>query len=187
MTASDERVGDHAYFTKLYALRDSVDTMKTFYEYLKTLPNVPLVLERPVKTDFQNQITAASKKPLQLWLEEYVGLEYASLVQLKKRIENGSNEELPEGDHLVTLTIKDMLDKYERFCIDNKFKFMNENAVKIGVSLFHLKRSMKIAEDCIVKKETKTCNKQVFNITKLVDALRIAEKEDDDEEAEDAK
>ena len=122
MTASDEKVGDHAYFTKLYALRDSVDAMKTFYEYLKNLPNVPLVLERPVKTDFQNQITAASKKPLQLWLEEYVGLEYASLVQLKKRIENGSNEKLPEGNHLVTLTIKDMLDKYERFCIDNKFK-----------------------------------------------------------------
>ena len=184
MTASDEKVGDHAYFTKLYALRDSVDAMKTFYEYLKNLPNVPLVLERPVKTDFQNQITAASKKPLQLWLEEFVGLEYASLVQLKKRIENGSKEKLPEGDHLVTLTIRDILDKYERFCIDNKFKFMNENAIKIGVSLFHLKRSMKIAEDCIETKHTKTGKKQVFNITKLVDALGIANLEEDDEEVE---
>jgi len=184
MTASDEKVGDHVYFTKLYALRDSVDAMKTFYEYLKKLPNVPLVLERPVKTDFQNQITAASKKPLQLWLEEFVGLEYASRVQLEKRIENGSKEILPEGEHLVTLTTTDLLDKYERFCIDNKFKFMNENAVKIGVSLFHLKRSMKIPDECIVKKETKTCKKQVFNITKLVVALGIANLEDDEEEVE---
>jgi hypothetical protein len=160
--------------------------MKTFYEYLKNLPNVPLVLERPVKTDFQNQITAASKKPLQLWIEEFVGLEYASLVQLEKRIENGSNEKLPEGDYLVTLTTTDILDKYERFCIDNKFKFMNENAVKIGVSLFHLKRSIKIPDDCIVKKETKTCKKQVFNITKLVVALGIADLDDDEEGEEDA-
>jgi hypothetical protein len=182
MTASDEKVGDHVYFTKLYALRDSVDAMKTFYEYLKKLPNVPLVLERPMKTDFQNEITAASKKPLQLWMQEFVGLEYSCLVQLQKRIENGSKETLPDGDYKVTLTIKEILDKYERFCIDNKFKFMNENAVKIGVSLFHLKRSMKIPEDCIVKKETKTCSKQVFNITKLVAALGIADLEDDDEE-----
>ena len=187
MTASNEKVGDQAYFDKCYAIRKNVDAMKTFYEYLKNLPNVPLVLERPVKTDFQNQITAASKSPLQLWLEEFVGLEYASLVQLKKRIENGSNEKLPEGDHLVKMSVKDILDNYERFCVDNKFKFMNENAIKIGVSLYLLKGSMKIAEDCIENKHTKTGKKQIFNITKLVDALGIANLEDDDEqEVEDA-
>jgi hypothetical protein len=101
---------------------------------------------------------------------------------LKKRIENGSKEKLPEGDYLVKLTIKEMLDKYERFCIDNKFKYMNEDAVKIGVSLYHLKRSMKIPEDCIENKHTKTGNKQVYNITKLVVALGIADLEDDEEE-----
>jgi hypothetical protein len=184
ITASDEKVGDSVYFTKLYALRDNVNTMKTFYEYLKGLPDVPLVLERPIKTDFQNAITAASKKPLQLWLEEFVGLEFCNLVQLKKRIENGSKEKAPEGDYLVTLSTTDLLNKYTEFCTLNKFKFMNEDAVKIGVSLFHLKRTMKLSGDCIVNKHTKKCEKKIFNITKLADALGTADLDDDDEEEE---
>lgn len=184
LTASDEKVGESTYFAELYALRDSIDSMKTFYEYLKTLPNIPLVLEKPIKSNFQNEITALTKMPLQLWLEEFVGLEYINLEQKAKRIEKGNsmNEVLQEGDFKVTLRISEILQKYSEFCTKNKFNYMNENAVKIGVSLFHLKRDMKLDEDTIESKHTKTGNKQTFNVTKLADALGIAELDDDDED-----
>jgi len=161
--SSDEKIGDFEYFTKLRSYIDNVDSIKTFYEYLKTLPEVPEIYQLPEKTEYQLQLTSISEKPIIRWLKEMTKIAIVDREEMVARIANGNpaNEEIPEGDHVNELSSNEAHSMYNDFCKSNNMKH-GGSVAQFGVSLFTLGY-----KDAIETKKTKTCNKKVFNISKL--------------------
>jgi len=160
---SDEKVGDDDYFAKLRTYTYACDTAKTFYEYLKHLPDVPAEFQKPIKTEYQKVLTAAGEKPIIRWLKEITKMAISDREEMIARIANGNpaNEEIPEGDHIVVLSSNEAHSMYNDFCKANNMKH-GGSVAQFGVSLFTLGY-----KDAIETKKTKTCNKKAFNISKL--------------------
>lgn len=163
--SSDELIGNLDYFAKLRTYIDNINSIKTFYEYLKMLPDVPEIYQLPVKTAYQLQITCISEKPIIRWLKEMVRLAIADREEMFERIANGNpaNEEIPEGDHIVELSSNEAHSMYNDFCKANNMKH-GGSVLQFGVSLFTLGY-----KDAIDSKKTKTHNKKIFNISKLAE------------------
>lgn len=161
--ASDELIGNLDYFAKLRTHIDNINAVRTFYEYLKTLPDVPVIYQLPQKTQYQLQLTCISEKPIIRWLKEIVKMAIADREEMFQRIANGNpaSEEIPEGDHILELSSNEAHSMYNDFCKANNMKH-GGSVVQFGVSLFTLGYN-----DALETKKTKTCNKKVFNISKL--------------------
>jgi len=162
--SSDELIGNLDYFAKLRTHIDNINAVRTFYEYLKTLPDVPVIYQLPQKTEYQLQITCISEKPIIRWLKEFVKIAVADREEMFQRIANGNpaNEEIPEGDHVIELSSNEAHSMYNDFCKANNMKH-GGSVAQFGVSLFTLGY-----KDALETKKTKTCNKKVFNISKLI-------------------
>lgn len=161
--SSDEKIGDIAYFTQLYALMDRKDTLKTFYEYLKNLPDVPAEYKLPEKTDYQKQLTQLTEKPVVRWLKDLVREALSHREDMRARIADGNpmNEEIPEGDHIHEYPVSDLHASYVEFATTNKLEY-GVSVAKFGVMLYTAG-----FERMMETKKTKTCNKKVINFTML--------------------
>ena len=161
--SSDEKIGDIAYFTRLYALMERKDTLKTFYEHLKNLPDVPAEYKLPEKTDYQKQLTQLTEKPVIRWLKDFTRDALSHREEMHARIANGNpmNEEIPEGDHLHEYPISELHASYIEFATTNKLEY-GVSVAKFGVMLYTAG-----FEKMIESKHTKTGNKKIFNFTML--------------------
>jgi len=161
--SSDEKIGDIAYFKQIYALMDRRDTLKTFYEHLKNLPDVPAEYKLPEKTDYQKQLTQLTEKPVIRWLKDLVREALSHREDMRSRIANGNpmNEEIPDGDHLHEYPVSELHASYVEFATTNKLEY-GVSVAKFGVMLYTTG-----FDKMIETKKTKTCNKKVFNFTML--------------------
>lgn len=161
--SSDEKIGDIAYFTRLYALMERKDTLKTFYEHLKNLPDVHAEYKLPEKTDYQKQLTQLTEKPVIRWLKDFTRDALSHREEMHARIANGNpmNEEIPEGDHLHEYPVSELHASYIEFATTNKLEY-GVSVSKFGVMLYTAG-----FEKMIESKHTKTGNKKIFNFTML--------------------
>jgi len=161
--SSDEKIGDIAYFKKLYALMDRKDTLKTFYEHLKNLPDVPAEYKLPEKTDYQKQLTQLTEKPVIRWLKDFTREALSDREQMRARIANGNpmNEEIPEGDYIDEYPISELHASYTEFATTNKLEY-GVSVTKFGVMLY-----TSGFEKMMETKRTKTCNHKVINFTMM--------------------
>lgn len=161
--ASDEKIGDIPYFTKLYDFMKQTDTLKTFYEYLKTLPDVPAEFKLPEKTAYQKELTQLTEKPIIRWLKDFTRNELSQREQMRARIANGNpmNEEIPEGDHIGEFPSNELHASYLDFAETNKLEY-GVSIVKFGVMLYTAG-----FDNEVQTKKTKTVNKKVINFTML--------------------
>lgn len=161
--SSDEKIGDLEYFKQIHALMDRKDTLKTFYEHLKNLPDVPAEYKLPEKTDYQKQLTQLTEKPVIRWLKDLTRDALSHREEMRARIANGNpmNEEIPEGDHLHEYPMSDLHASYVEFATTNKLEY-GVSVAKFGVMLYTTGFG-----EMIETKKTKTCNHKVFNFTML--------------------
>lgn len=161
--SSDEKIGDIAYFKQLYALMDRKDTLKTFYEHLKNLPDVPAEYKLPEKTDYQKQLTQLTEKPIVRWLKDFTREALSHREETHARIANGNpmNEEIPDGDYVEEYPVSELHASYIEFATTNKLEY-GVSVAKFGVMLYTAG-----FDKMIESKHTKTGNKKVFNFTML--------------------
>jgi hypothetical protein len=161
--SSDEKIGDIEYFKQIYALMDRKDTLKTFYEHLKNLPDVPAEFKLPEKTDYQKQLTQLTEKPIVRWLKELTREVLSHRGDMRARIANGNpmNEEIPDGDHLHEYPTSDLHASYVEFATINKFEY-SINVAKFGVMMY-----TSGFNKMIETKKTKTCNNKIINFTMM--------------------
>lgn len=169
---SSNRVrNDKEYFDRFYAYLKNNDAMRSVYEYLKTLPNVPAILNDPPKTDYQNDVVELSKSPLEVWLETKTEKKYNERVDLIEMMR--SNSELANGvsvvgDYIETFTAEELLKDYSEFCAISGFKY-ETNVVKLAVSLSLMAKADSKLDVCIPIKHTKKRNLRQLNYTKLAE------------------
>ena len=161
--ASDEKIGDIPYFTRLYDLMVQKDTLKTFYEYLKSLPDVPTEFKLPEKTAYQEQLTQLTEKPIVRWLKDFTQNELSQREQMRSRIEKGNplKEEIPQGDHIGEFPSNELHASYLDFAETNKLEY-GVSIAKFGVMLYTAGFDKEIQT-----KKTKTMNKKMINFTML--------------------
>jgi len=161
--SSDEKIGDIAYFKKIYALMDRKDTLKTFYEHLKNLPDVGAEFKLPEKTDYQKQLTQLTEKPIIRWLKDFTRETLSHREDMRARIANGNpmNEEIPDGDYVDEFPVSELHASYIEFATTNKLEY-GVSVTKFGVMLY-----TSGFEKMIESKHSKTGNRKVFNFTML--------------------
>ncbi len=161
--SSDEKIGDIAYFKQIYALMDRKDTLKTFYEHLKNLPDVPAEYKLPAKTDYQKQLTQLTEKPIVRWLKDFTREALSHREDMHARIANGNpmNEEIADGDHLHEYPVSELHASYVEFATTNKLEY-GVSVAKFGVMLYTAG-----FDKMIESKHTKAGNRKVFNFTML--------------------
>lgn len=161
--SSDEKIGDLVYFKRIYALMDNRDTLKTFYEHLKNLPDVPAEFRLPEKTDYQKQLTQLTEKPVIRWLKDFTREALSHREDMRSRIADGNpmNEEIPEGDHIQDYPVSELHASYIEFATTNKLEY-GVSVTKFGVMLYTAG-----FEKMIESKHMKTGNKKSFNFTML--------------------
>lgn len=167
--SSNNLKNDKSYFDKFYAYLRNTDAMRSFYEYLKTLPDVEPIMNDPPKTEYQNDIVELSKTPLDVYLETKTRQKYNERCELLEMMR--TNKELAantkvSGDYIDTFTSEELLADYSEFCAKSGFKY-ETNVVKLGVSISLLAKADPKLEGCLPIKKTKKGNLRQFNYTKL--------------------
>ena len=173
---SSSRVkNDKSYFDKFYAYLKNVDAMRSFYEYLKTLPNVPEVMNDPPKTDYQNDIVELSKSPLEVWLETKTQQKYSErcdLMELMRTHKELANNTKISGDYIDTFTSEELLKDYSEFCVKSGFKY-ETNIIKLGVNISLMVKAEPKLEGCLPTKRTNKGMVRQLNYTKLAEYYNL--------------
>jgi len=136
---SDELKGNDEYFKKFYKMMDDVNVVKTFYEYLKNIPDMENFREIPIpQTEHQNDMKDMNMDIEERWLRDMVQNHEKDFVM--------SN---PES-----------LKKFMDFCNDNGIDYKT-NAIKLGMKI------KRLLGDCIQKdRDTKSRN-TIFLLDKM--------------------
>jgi hypothetical protein len=136
---SDELKGNDEYFKKFYKMMDDVNVVKTFYEYLKNIPDMENFREIPIpQTEHQNDMKDMNMDIEERWLRDMVQNHEKDFVM--------SN---PES-----------LKKFMDFCIENGIDYKT-NAIKLGMKI------KRLLGDCIQKdRDTKSRN-TIFLLDKM--------------------
>lgn len=166
---------DKEYFDRFYAYLKNNDAMRSVYEYLKTLPNVPAKLDDPPKTDYQNDVVELSKSPLEVWLETKTQRKYnerTELIEMMRTNSELANGVSVTGDYIETFTSDELLKDYSEFCANSGFKY-ETNVVKLAVSLSLMAKADSKLEACLPVKHTKKGNMRQLNYTKLAEYYGI--------------
>ena len=139
--SSDELIGNKEYFNDLYALINDENAVKSFYEYLKTIPDMGCFGNLPLPiTEFQENVKASYVACEVQWLENFV-----------------ATREVDE----VRLSGKDCLDLFKDWLIGNGMSDYNTNSVKFGLKLSNMKMNG------LTKNHTKTGRMYLFDIPVL--------------------
>jgi hypothetical protein len=115
---SNELIGNKDYFKMIYDLIDDVNAVKSYYEYLKQIPDMDRFNKLPMPiTEYQRDLQTTNDSPIETWLKHFVTMNF----------DKGS----------IRLTSKECFDKFNEWAssvnIDYKL-----NIVKFGVRLKHL-------------------------------------------------
>ncbi|KAH9256147.1 hypothetical protein BASA81_005935 [Batrachochytrium salamandrivorans] len=71
--SSDEKCGQREYFNHLYEILEDQDTIKTCYEYFKSLPGLDKFGSLPIPiTEHQETLKEAPISPIELWVKNLV-------------------------------------------------------------------------------------------------------------------
>ena len=158
---SDELIGNKEYFTYIYGLINDVDAVKSYYEYLKKIPDMANFgkLIMPI-TEYHKELTELSENIIQVWLKDYV-----------------QSANVDEGEYKSSFV-------YEKFC-DWKSDASIEYHCNFIQFAVRLKR---LGFQEITVKKTALCNKTCFDFKKLRERfgfgclLKIDKPEDEVEE-----
>jgi hypothetical protein len=69
---SDELVGNVEYFNKFYNYLENPITMRTVYDYFRTMKDVPQKLPAPPSSDYQDNLKELSESPYIRWIKQFV-------------------------------------------------------------------------------------------------------------------
>jgi hypothetical protein len=71
--SSDELIGNKAYFDGIYKIIDDIDSVKSIYEYFKSIPDMDKFNKIPMPvTEYQNDLKELSVSPIESWVKDYV-------------------------------------------------------------------------------------------------------------------
>lgn len=119
--SSDEKCGDSAYFTNLHEILEDIDTIKTCFEYFKSLDGLENFNSLPIpKTAYQNELKELSKSPIEAWLEDFT-------------LENSDKAE-------IVLSGTECFDSYRRWFDKNNVS-CDVSTIQFGMRLTNLKIS----------------------------------------------
>jgi hypothetical protein len=150
--SSDELVNNFEYFKKFNKIIDDVNVVKTFYEYLKHIENVPEKLETPPKTEHQTSLFEMNESPIEQFLKTMTR-DY-----LYDRHTTNKNDKSP---HIVELYPNELFKMFQSWLITTKIKY-EINSIKFGIAIKNLKI------DGIEKgRHTNIGTSKIFNIDKL--------------------
>jgi hypothetical protein len=145
---SDELCGDKDYFTKMYALLDDVNVIKTCYEYFKSIPKMDQFGTLPIpKTIYQKEMAELSVSPIELWMKYYI-----ERVDITKPLAEGE-------DNPLSMPTERLYKKYINWCE----KYGTEFDRKISCLQFSV-RLERLNIPGLSTKKTKTCNHKVIDL-----------------------
>ena len=147
---SDEKKGDHEYFTKLFDCLENVNIVKSFFEYLKSIDGLDKFhkIDAPI-TEYQTDLQQLSRTPIELFVRNVV--------------EQADEEEEEE----VKYTSKELYDKFKQFVSSNNFKY------EVNSNQFSVRLKREIPKGIESHRGSKGVRQQVFNIPLLKQELQI--------------
>jgi hypothetical protein len=142
---SDELKGNTEYFKKFYEMMNDVNVIKTFYEYLKNIPDMNDFNKIPIpQTEFQNQMKEMNMDIEERWLRDII-------------TEKKEDFEMSGSDNF-----KSFMD----FCSVNGIEYKT-NAIKLGLKI------KRLIGDCIDKERGKNSRNTLFLVEKIREKLNI--------------
>jgi hypothetical protein len=111
--SSNELIGNKEYFKKFYAYLEDVNAVKSFYEYLKSIPDMNDFSSLPLpETEYHREVKDASISPIEAWLMDLV-----------LQLDITSNAEYSSTD---------LLHEFSKWIFDNSIKF-EINSIQLGL------------------------------------------------------
>ena len=142
---SDELKGNDEYFKRMNEMINDVNVVKTFYEYLKNIPNMENFREIPLpQTEHQNEMKEMNMDIEERWVRDMVSTRETDF-------------EMSGSDNF-----KSFMD----FCIENGIEYKT-NALKLGLKI------KRLIGDCIDKDRGKNAMKTKFLVDKIRKKLNI--------------
>ena len=122
--SSDEKIGDRHYFNCLSRHVEDLNTIKTCYEYFKSLPDLDKFRDLPLpRTEYQRDLQELSVSPIEQWVQSIAeGGAFIASATPSKVIQSSSG---------------DMLQRFTRFCSDNNIQY-TVNTRQLGKRLKNL-------------------------------------------------
>lgn len=147
--SSNERKGDAEYFRKVNEFMEDITALRTFYDYLKTIPDMDKFGNIPIpQTEYQQELKQLSRDPIDLWLEDYTREKWGHFESTQ-------------------LTGYEILRSFE-FWKDRNFIKYDISALKLGVRLTNMKIPGISKGGHTRKGETK-----IFNLQQLAEFYKI--------------
>jgi hypothetical protein len=142
---SDELKGNDEYFKKMNEMINDVNVVKTFYEYLKNIPNMENFREIPLpQTEHQNEMKEMNMDIEERWVRDMVSTRETDFEM------SGSEN------------FRSFMD----FCLENGIEYKT-NALKLGLKI------KRLIGDCIDKGRDKNGMKMIFLVEKIRKKLNI--------------
>jgi Family of unknown function (DUF5906) len=83
--ASDELKGNYDYFQKINEYMNDINALRTFYDYLKSIPDMDKFGSIPIpETSYQEEQKKANREPIDIWLEDIVTDMFNNNIKEKK-------------------------------------------------------------------------------------------------------
>jgi hypothetical protein len=137
--SSDELIGDKDYFAKFYVLIADDNVVKTFFEYLKSIPDMDEFGKIPIpQTEHQTHLKELGESVEERWLRDFI----------------------ETADEDVELMSKEAYSLFSSYCKENGIEYQS-NTIKLMVTL---KNKIKTG---IGKKHTSQGNKVLFHVAEL--------------------
>jgi hypothetical protein len=115
---SDELCGNKEYFNKFYSIIEDTNAVKSYYEYLKSIPDMDTFGKLPLPvTQYHEELKEMSENPIERWIKDFTQMNH-NMVDIR----------------LSALSV------YEKFCdwISKNGNNYNCSNVKFGVRLKRL-------------------------------------------------
>jgi hypothetical protein len=142
---SDELKGNDEYFKKMNEMINDINVVKTFYEYLKNIPDMENFREIPLpQTEHQNEMKEMNMDIEERWVRDMVSTR--------------------ETDFEMSGT--DNFKSFMNFCLENGIEYKT-NALKLGLKI------KRLIGDCIDKDRGKNAMKTKFLVEKIREKLNI--------------
>ena len=141
---SDELKGNFEYFKKFYGFLNDVNVIKSFYEYLKKIPDMHKFGDIPIpQTDHQNEMKEMNMEVEERWVRELA---------------------LKEEDFELSGTA--CFSEFMSFCSNNGIEY-HTNAIKLGMKI------KRLLGDAVEKKHTRYGKSVIFFVKKMRERLEI--------------
>ena len=164
---SDEKKGDTAYFDKFHEYLNDDNVLRTFYKYLKDIPDMDKFHKIPIpETEYQN-LLKEKNVPIHLqWLESFVR-ENSENDPMDDETDGDIDTEEEQSEQTISLLGSDIYKMFKKWTDDNGIEY-NTSSIKLGM-LFKISKIDGIEKGQHTRKGELT----TFNITKLKNHFQI--------------